>query len=286
MTFFETDINRDGGKIMLTAGAPRSLGHEEERMLRATRLVDRPDRRAAAADRRQPRSGLLRRLRPVLPQDVLGQGRRDQPGGPGHGQGRTGPAARDPRRCSSARSTVFETEPLAPFMVKGKSQPVEAASVGLLAGGPRGGGDARPARRSRRGARACSTRALDAARAGSGVRRRPRRESPGSASRASSTSCAATRPTSVVLLAACEEYESSTPYFPFRALLRDVLGLPVDAVASSRCVERLRHRVEVNGPGAAPVAAARRGAAGRRDPGHPGDRPAGPALPQGRGPRR
>ena len=39
VTFFETDINRDGGKIMLTAGAPRSLGHEEDRMLRATRLV-------------------------------------------------------------------------------------------------------------------------------------------------------------------------------------------------------------------------------------------------------
>ena len=39
VTFFETDINRDGGKIMLTAGAPRSLGHDEERMLRAARLI-------------------------------------------------------------------------------------------------------------------------------------------------------------------------------------------------------------------------------------------------------
>jgi class 3 adenylate cyclase len=39
VTFFETDINRDGGKIMLTAGAPRSADHDEERMLRATRLV-------------------------------------------------------------------------------------------------------------------------------------------------------------------------------------------------------------------------------------------------------
>ena len=43
VTFFESDINRDGGKIMLTAGAPRSLGHEEDRMLRAARVViERP----------------------------------------------------------------------------------------------------------------------------------------------------------------------------------------------------------------------------------------------------
>ena len=39
VTFFETDINRDGGKIMLTAGAPRSADHDEERMLRVARVV-------------------------------------------------------------------------------------------------------------------------------------------------------------------------------------------------------------------------------------------------------
>ena len=39
ITFFESDINRDGGKIMLTAGAPRSADHDEERMLRVARKV-------------------------------------------------------------------------------------------------------------------------------------------------------------------------------------------------------------------------------------------------------
>jgi class 3 adenylate cyclase/tetratricopeptide (TPR) repeat protein len=34
VTFFESDIAADGGKIMLTAGAPRSTGHDAERMLR------------------------------------------------------------------------------------------------------------------------------------------------------------------------------------------------------------------------------------------------------------
>ena len=45
VTFFETDINRDGGKIMLTAGAPRSADHDEERMLRVARRRARPRRR-------------------------------------------------------------------------------------------------------------------------------------------------------------------------------------------------------------------------------------------------
>ena len=60
VTFFETDINRDGGKVMLTAGAPRSRGHDEERMLRAATLIIDRAGPAAAADRREPRAGLLR----------------------------------------------------------------------------------------------------------------------------------------------------------------------------------------------------------------------------------
>ena len=55
VTFFETDIDADGGKIMLVAGAPTSGGSNEERLLLASRLVlDRPGA-AAAADRRQQR---------------------------------------------------------------------------------------------------------------------------------------------------------------------------------------------------------------------------------------
>ncbi|HWC24701.1 MAG TPA: adenylate/guanylate cyclase domain-containing protein [Flexivirga sp.] len=40
VTFFESDIAADGGKIMLTSGAPHSTGHHVERMLRtATRIA-------------------------------------------------------------------------------------------------------------------------------------------------------------------------------------------------------------------------------------------------------
>src|SRR5262249_38607690 len=41
--FYETDIGKGGVKALLTAGAPSSTGHDEERMLRALRdVMDAP----------------------------------------------------------------------------------------------------------------------------------------------------------------------------------------------------------------------------------------------------
>jgi class 3 adenylate cyclase len=39
VTFWETDISKDGFKILLIAGAPRSSGHDEDAMLRAARAI-------------------------------------------------------------------------------------------------------------------------------------------------------------------------------------------------------------------------------------------------------
>jgi class 3 adenylate cyclase len=53
VTFFESDVSHDGGKIMLVAGAPRSADHLEERLLRAARQIlrghGRPPHLAAPA---------------------------------------------------------------------------------------------------------------------------------------------------------------------------------------------------------------------------------------------
>src|SRR4029079_1321734 len=51
----------------------------------------------------------------------------------------------------------------------------------------------------------------------------------------------------VVLTAACEEYGASTPYAPFRTMLRDLLGIG-EHDAPNAAVERLRARVEANAP--------------------------------------
>src|SRR5439155_21158195 len=39
VTFLETDVDVDGGRIILIAGAPETYGDDEERLLRALRMV-------------------------------------------------------------------------------------------------------------------------------------------------------------------------------------------------------------------------------------------------------
>ena len=39
MTFLESDVDRDGGRIILVSGAPQTFGDDEERMLRTVRAV-------------------------------------------------------------------------------------------------------------------------------------------------------------------------------------------------------------------------------------------------------
>ena len=225
VTFFETDINRDGGKIMLTAGAPRSLGHEEERMLRAARLI--VDRIGELPLRIGVNRG------PVFSGDFGPPFRRtysvkgDAINLAARVMGKAAPGQLlATREVIDRSSTVFETEPLEPFMVKGKSRPVHASSVGLLAG-------SRDAERGlaplvgRDAELAVLDDALDDARRGRG-RLVDLVGEPGIGKSRLVEELRSHAEDAVVLVAGCEEYESSTPYHPIRHLLRDVLGIPAD----------------------------------------------------------
>src|SRR6185436_20309030 len=39
VTFLESDVDRDGGRIVLVAGAPQTFGNDEERLLRTLRAA-------------------------------------------------------------------------------------------------------------------------------------------------------------------------------------------------------------------------------------------------------
>ena len=133
VTFFESDLDRDGGKIMLTAGAPRSAEHLEERMLLVARqVVDAGGRLAVriGVNRGHVFSGdfgpPFRRTYSVkgdainLAARLLGRA--------GEGQVlATVPVLEHSR-------TGFASEELAPFAVKGKSGTVRAAVVGPALG--------------------------------------------------------------------------------------------------------------------------------------------------------
>ncbi len=61
--FYESDIGKSSVKALLTAGAPSTTGHDEERMLRALREIMETPGEIDDADRRQHRPRLHGRLR-------------------------------------------------------------------------------------------------------------------------------------------------------------------------------------------------------------------------------
>ncbi|HET6168123.1 MAG TPA: adenylate/guanylate cyclase domain-containing protein [Marmoricola sp.] len=244
VTFFESDINRDGGKIMLTAGAPRSADHDEERMLRVARQVlDRAGRLPLriGVNRGHVFAGdfgpAFRRTYSVKGDAINLAARVMAKALPGQVLATLEVTARS--------QTLFRTTELPPFMVKGKSQPVRAAEIGALVG----------ARDEHRVAnpfvgRAAELSVLEAAFDAVRQRRGSLVEVVGDPGIGKSRLVAEllSRINDVpVVSAPCEQYESSTPYFPFRRLVREVLGVAKDADADELAAE-LTRRVSQDAP--------------------------------------
>jgi hypothetical protein len=133
VTFFETDVSGDGGKILLISGAPRSAGNDEERLLRAVRaIMDIPGRlplrvgvncgHVFAGDFGPP----YRRTYSVKG-DAVNLAARVM------GKAAKGEILATQAIMRRSRAT-FDLEALEPFVVKGKAQPVQAYSVGSVTG--------------------------------------------------------------------------------------------------------------------------------------------------------
>jgi class 3 adenylate cyclase/tetratricopeptide (TPR) repeat protein len=129
VTFWETDISKDGGKVMLVAGAPGSTGDEEDALLAAAREV--VEAGGVLSVRVGVNSGRVffgqfgppfRRTMSVKGDAVNLAARLMARAAPGEVLASAAVVAR-------AR-TPFATDPLPPFHVKGKLQPVVAARVG------------------------------------------------------------------------------------------------------------------------------------------------------------
>ena len=247
VTFFETDINRDGGKIMLTAGAPFSADHDEERMLRATRsIVERIGRLPL-------RIGV--NAGPVFAGDFGPTFRRtfsvkgDAINLAARVMGKAGQGQLLATLAVLERSpTRFDVEPLPPFTVKGKSILVEAASVGRRLTGRGADSQAAPlvGREVELGLLAG---ALAEARAGHGRM----------VDLAGEPGIGKSRLVQEVIrlaalpsyLARCDEYETATAYWPFRSLLRELIGAPPEA-SDDAVIETLRQVAERRHPASVP----------------------------------
>jgi class 3 adenylate cyclase/tetratricopeptide (TPR) repeat protein len=244
VTFFESDIAPDGGRVMLTAGAPVSHGHDEDRMLRTVHQV------VARAGRLPLRAGANRG--PVF-------------------SGRFGPfyrrtysvkgdainlAARLVARAALGEvvvtqdlldraPTAFDTTPLAPFLVKGKARPVTAARLGApQASGAQGRQLAPLVGRHRE--LELLERAVADLRGRRGGLFRVLGE-PGIGKTRLVQALAELGGDLTVLTVGCDEYEQRTPYLPARRLFRAALGVSADS-SPEQVGQRLLDRVAVNAP--------------------------------------
>ena len=133
VSFHETDISKDGGKILLVGGAPKSEGNDEERMLRAVReIMDRagkiPMRVGVNAGRvfsgdfgpAFRRSYSIKGDAVNLAARIMGKSEL--------GQVLVTAAVLDPS------PTAFQTTALEPFLVKGKKLLVQAYILGRAIG--------------------------------------------------------------------------------------------------------------------------------------------------------
>jgi class 3 adenylate cyclase/tetratricopeptide (TPR) repeat protein len=229
-TFLASDLDHDGGKLILVGGVPRTLGDDDGRVLRAVReIVD------AAADRGDDgipvRVGVNRG--PVFAGEV----------GPPYRRTFTvmGDAVNLAARLMAKASrgevlasagvldrsrTAFSTAALEPFFVKGKSRPVQAYAVGAAAGVhhrrdvadlPLLGREA-PLQVLQEAWRTVGTGAGD----GRGV---VFEGDVGIGKTRLVEELRLLAGSSSTRVVSCEQYEQSTPFFSFRVLLQAVLGL-------------------------------------------------------------
>jgi class 3 adenylate cyclase/tetratricopeptide (TPR) repeat protein len=244
--FLESDVDADGGKIMLTAGAPRIVGDDDERMLLALRRVVEAE--PLLPVRIGVNSGNVfcgdlgtsyRRKYAVMGDTVNLAARLIGKAPPGKICVTSGPLERSPTR--------FTLTELEPFTVKGKRRPVLA----WLAG-PAIGSRARekvPERFplvGRERELAALDEALALVRGGAGRLVEIVGE-PGIGKTRLLEELRNRAPELRRLDATCEAYTASTAYVAWRELLRQLIGVAGDAT-DDVVLERLRARIQEADP--------------------------------------
>ena len=230
VSFHETDIGADGGKIVLVGGVPQVQGNDSERVLRAVRdvvsehPVDSPVRLRAGVN-----AGRVF----VFTHDFAVVGRRifaitgDAVNLAARVMGRAGPGQVVATEAVLALArNPFETEPLPPFNVKGKSESVVAALVGgSLRASTLDGDSGQPFVGRSAELEAILERAVAAKRGSGSV---VDILGPAGIGKSRLISEASDRWGLETYRVICDEYESTTPYLPFRRILRRLFGLSDD----------------------------------------------------------
>jgi len=253
VTFFETDISADGGKILLVAGAPRTYGDDEERMLAAGRRIVEMETGLAIRVGMNAGRAFTGEFGPRFRRTYSIKGDAVNLAARVMGKASTGQLLATQTIVSRAR-TPFRLTALEPFTVKGKSQAVLAFDVGRVIpktsraesaeGSPLGPLVGREPEMSLLEEMVTAVRG----------RRGRVVELVGEPGHGKSRLVAEVLDRAqdlVAFSAACQLYEQQEPYSAFRVILRGVLGLR-EHDHPELAIERLRMRVAANAPDLVP----------------------------------
>jgi class 3 adenylate cyclase/tetratricopeptide (TPR) repeat protein len=233
--FLESDIDHDGARIVLVAGAPQVSEHDVERMLRTVRA-------AVDVETELPLSIGVSRGR-VFAGEVGAPFRRTYTilGGTAALAARLMAKAAPrqilvPGDLLDASATLFGREPVEPLRLKGLAEPVHAVSLGAIEGVRDAAGTPAGPLLGRERELAVMGAALGPVRLGFGTVL----ELVGEAGVGKSRLLDEFKTTAAADLvragARCDEYESSTPYFVFRNLLRPLVPNSLEGTAEENAV--------------------------------------------------
>ncbi len=247
--FLASDIDADGGKLILTAGVPRMVGDDEERMLLALRRIVEVERRLpvrVGVNRGPVFSGDVgpsyRRTYTVMGDPVNLAARLMAKAGPGQ--------VFATAAVLESSATRFETTELEPFMVKGKARPVQAWAVGPRIGRPKRTAAEDLPLTGRDDELGLLSEAQDTARAGR--RRTVVLQGEAGLGKTRLLDALLERGADFEVFGATgETFTSTTPYVAWRDVLREMMGVSWDD-PSPVVVGRLRELVEAHDTGLLP----------------------------------
>ena len=223
ITFLGSDIDHDGGKLILVAGAPSTSGDDEHRMLLTVRQIldqDRSPQVRIGVNRGPVFAGDIgptyRRTFTVMGDAVNLAARLMAKAVPGQ-------VLATPEVLSRAGSR-FDVTAVEPFYVKGKAKPVEALDVGVRIGSRLARTGTRSGLIGRREEMEQWRHAVDAVRRGSGSVIEVVGE-PGAGKSRLIEEFLTVADGIATLAVTGEYYDSSTPYGALRATVRGLLGL-------------------------------------------------------------
>jgi class 3 adenylate cyclase/tetratricopeptide (TPR) repeat protein len=225
--FYETDVGNGSVKVLLTAGAPSGTGRDEEAMLRTLReIVEAP--------------GLI----PIRVGVNTGKVFAGDFGPPYRRAYRVfgdaiNTAARVMSRAAAGQilateavlersRTIFETTPIEPFAAKGKALPIHASIVGREAGTRERTWHREAVFAARKAELRMLLQVIESARGGEGwtIELSGR---PGLGKSHLIDELIARSPDLAVFRGRCDRYQSTTPYFPLRSVLRMLVGASPEA---------------------------------------------------------